>query len=323
MTFRYVKSNGIQMHIAEQGEGPLIVLCHGFPESWYSWRNQIPALAEAGYHVVAPDQRGYGKTDKPHAIEEYNIFKLTGDIIGLVKALDKKEAIIIGHDWGAPVAWTCCLLRPDLFKGLALLSVPYSPRRDGSIPPIEAAKAAGREDGREFYQVTFQDPSRTEAIFDQNPRNFLTAALIGASGDAPQGRSWNPWANPTRQPTEPRSPAPQQLPNWLTASDLDFYTGQFEQSGFRGGLNWYRNIDFNWLHTAFLIDAKISQPTLFIAGEHDGVLKFMGGAFEQLEENVPRLSKKVLIPGEGHWIQQESAQEVNRLILEFLNSLAL
>ena len=305
--------------MAEQGEGPLIVLCHGFPESWYSWRHQIPVLAKAGYHVVAPDQRGYGKSDKPHEIEEYNIFKLTGDIIGLVQALGKKEAIIIGHDWGAPVAWYCSLLRPDLFKSLVLLSVPYSPRGGGTVPPIVAAKAAGKVSGREFYQVTFQDPSRTEAVFDKDPRGTLTSMLIGASGDAKSGAGWNPWSKPGKGSARPQAPV--QLPGWLTRSDLDFYTTQFEQSGFRGGLNWYRNIDFNWLHTGFLMGARISQPTLFVAGERDGVLKFMGGAYEKLEENVPRLSRKVLIPGKGHWIQQEDPQEVNRLILEFLKQL--
>ena len=318
-TFRFVESNGIRLHVAEQGEGPLIVLCHGFPESWYSWRHQIPVLAKAGYHVVAPDQRGYGKSDKPHEIEEYNIFKLTGDIIGLVQALGRKEAIIIGHDWGAPVAWYCSLLRPDLFRALVLLSVPYSPRGGGTVPPIVAAKAAGKVSGREFYQVTFQDPSRTEAVFDKDPRGTLTSMLIGASGDAKSGAGWNPWSKPGKRSTRPQAPV--QLPSWLTRSDLDFYTTQFEQSGFRGGLNWYRNIDFNWLHTGFLMGARISQPTLFVAGERDGVLKFMGGAYEELEENVPRLSRKVLIPGKGHWIQQDDPQEVNRLILEFLKQL--
>ncbi len=319
ITFRDVNTNGIRLHVAEKGEGPLIVLCHGFPESWYSWRHQIPVLARAGYHVVAPDQRGYGKSDKPHEIEEYNIFKLTGDIIGLVQALGRKEAIIIGHDWGAPVAWYCSLLRPDLFKALVLLSVPYSPRAGGTVPPIVAAKAAGKVSGREFYQVTFQDPSRTEAVFDKDPRGTLTSILIGASGDAKSGAGWNPWSKPGKGSTRPQAPV--QLPAWLTQSDLDFYTGQFEQSGFRGGLNWYRNIDFNWLHTGFLRGARISQPTLFVAGERDGVLKFMGGAYDRLEETVPRLTKKVLVPGKGHWIQQEAPQEVNRLILEFLKQL--
>ena len=318
-SFRDVKTNGIRLHVAEQGEGPLIVLCHGFPESWYSWRHQIPVLAEAGYHVVAPDQRGYGKSDKPHEIGEYNIFKLTGDIIGVVEALGKKEAIIMGHDWGAPVAWSCSLLRPDIFKALVLLSVPYSPRGEGTVPPIAAAKAAGKASGKEFYQVTFQDPSRTEAVFDKDPRGTLASMLIGASGDAKPGAGWNPWSKPGKGSSQPTGRV--QLPGWLTESDLDFYAGQFEQSGFRGGLNWYRNIDFNWSHTGFLTGARISQPTLFVAGERDGVLKFMGGAYEKLEENVPRLFRKVLLPRKGHWIQQEAPREVNRQLIEFLGQL--
>src|SRR5438477_6633096 len=127
---RTIETNGIRLHIAEQGEGPLVVLCHGFPEFWYSWRHQLPALAAAGFHAVAPDQRGYGRTDRPPSIEAYDIFQLTGDIVGLVQALGRDQAIIVGHDWGAPVAWSCALLRPDIFRAVALLSVPYLPRLD-------------------------------------------------------------------------------------------------------------------------------------------------------------------------------------------------
>ena len=182
-------------------------------------------------------------------------------------------------------------------------------------------KSVAKATGREFYQVTFQDPARTEEVFDKDPRATLTSMLVGASGDAAPEAGWNPWAKSGSGSPRPPTRSVNPLPEWLTQADLDVYTRQFERSGFRGGLNWYRNIDFNWSHTGFLTGARIFQPTLFVAGERDGVLKFMGEAYQNLEETVPHLSKKVLIPGKGHWIQQEDPKEVNRLILEFLRQL--
>ncbi len=158
VTHRFVETNSIKMHIAEQGQGPLVILCHGFPECWYSWRHQLSALAEAGFHAVAPDQRGYGQTDQPEAIEAYNIFQLVGDIVGLVNALGEEQAFIVGHDWGAVVAWHCALLRPDIFSAITLLSVPYKPRSWEDMQPTEAMKLMAGE--QEFYQLYFQEPGK-------------------------------------------------------------------------------------------------------------------------------------------------------------------
>ena len=317
--FRFVETNNIKMHIAEQGEGPLVILCHGFPESWYSWRHQIAALAAAGYHVVAPDQRGYGKTDHPAAIDEYNTMQLVGDIVGLVKALGSEKAILIGHDWGAAVVAQASLLRPDMFSATVLLSVPFSPRRKGTTPPIESAqKIPGNQ---VFYQVYFQQPGVAEAEMEKDVRQSILMMLYYASGDAPAAERFTGFFAKGGGMLSAYK-APEKLPAWLRNEDLDFYAGQFKESGFRGPLNWYRNIDRNWKSGAAMLDAKLTQPCLFIAGEHDVVVAGFGKAgYDRLEESVPHLKKKVLIPGKGHWIQQESPAEVNRLILEFLKGL--
>jgi len=314
VTHRFIKTNNIEMHIAEQGQGKLVILCHGFPESWYSWRHQLSALAEAGFHVVAPDQRGYGQTDRPAAIEDYNIFELVGDIVGLVNALGEEQAFIVGHDWGAVVAWYCALLRPDIFRSLTLLSVPYQPRTWDNIRPTEAMKLMAGE--QEFYQLNFQEPGKAEAELESDVRTNILSMLYSASGDPPPAKRWRFLYNKSEKLTN-RS-LPDQLPTWLTEQDIDFFTSEFERTGFRGGLNWYRNIDRNWELTHFLSGAKIYQPVLFVAGEVDAVITMYHEAFDNLEHNVPNLKQKVLLPGAGHWIQQERSIEVNKLLIQFL-----
>ncbi|MBD0361820.1 MAG: alpha/beta hydrolase [Coleofasciculus sp. C3-bin4] len=318
VTHRFVETNQIKMHIAEQGSGPLVVLCHGFPESWYSWRHQLAALSEAGYHVVAPDQRGYGQTDRPQPVEAYNILELTADIVGLVDALNQEHAVIVGHDWGAVVAWYCSLLRPDIFSATVLLSVPYMPRAWGDIRPTEAMKQRVGEN--QFYQLYFQEQGLAEAELEADVRKAITMFLYSASGDAPPQKRWRYLFSKSEKFLDTGT-QPETLPAWLTEQDIDFFTGEFERTGFRGGLNWYRNFDRNWELTAFLSGAKLRQPTLFVAGEFDPVITMYREAFEAMGETVPNLKKKVLLPGAGHWIQQERPTEVNQLLIEFLASL--
>jgi pimeloyl-ACP methyl ester carboxylesterase len=315
VTHRFIKTNNIQMHIAEQGQGKLVILCHGFPESWYSWRHQLSALAEAGFHVVAPDQRGYGQTDRPAAIEDYNIFELVGDIVGLVNALGEEQAFIVGHDWGAVVAWYCALLRPDIFRSLTLLSVPYQPRTWDNIKPTEAMKLMAGE--QEFYQLNFQEPGKAEAELESDIRTNILSILYSASGDPPPAKRWRFLYNKSEKSFDTSS-VPDKLLDWLTEQDIDFFTSEFERTGFRGGLNWYRNIDRNWELTHFLSGAKIYQPALFVAGEVDAVITMYHEAFDNLEHNVPNLKQKVLLPGAGHWIQQERSIEINKLLVQFL-----
>jgi len=314
---RFIDTNGIKMHIAEQGRGPLVILCHGFPELWYSWRHQLPALAQAGFHAVAPDQRGYGQTDRPEPIEAYNILQLVGDIVGLVHALGEERAVIVGHDWGAPVAWHCSLLRPDIFHSLILLSVPYSPGSWNSIRPTERMKMMAGD--LEFYILYFQEPGRIEKELETDVRDAMLKFFYSASGDPPPEKRWKFLFGKDQRFID-TAYLPDAMPAWITEHDIDVFTEGFKRTGFRGAVNWYRNIDRNRELTPFLNGAKIHQPSLFIAGELDGVIAMSRPAFDNLERSVPGLKRKVLIPGAGHWVQQERPQEVNELLTEFLKT---
>jgi pimeloyl-ACP methyl ester carboxylesterase len=320
MNHRFVDTNGIKMHLVERGQGPLVILSHGFPECWYSWRHQIPALADAGFHVVVPDQRGYGQTDRPEPIEAYNILQLTGDMIGLIHALGEEQAIIVGHDWGAPVAWHCALLRPDLFRAISLLSVPYRSGSWESGRPTEAMKRMAGE--QEFYMLYFQEPGKVEAELEADVRKTMGMFLYSSSGDPPLEKRWRYLFSKSEKFLDTGS-LPETLPAWLTEQDLIFFTREFERTGFRGGLNWYRNIDRNWELTPFLNGVKLCLPALFVAGEFDPVISVNRKAFNTMEKAMPDLRKKVLLPGAGHWIQQERPAEVNQLLIEFLTNLTI
>ncbi|MBZ9856303.1 alpha/beta hydrolase [Mesorhizobium sp. CA13] len=317
-TQRMVETNGIRLNVAEQGDGPLVLLCHGFPESWYSWRHQLGALAAAGFHAVAPDMRGYGRSDRPEAVEEYTLFHLVGDMVGLLDALEAPTAIIAGHDWGAVVAWHAALLRPDRFQAVIGLSVPFRPRakaRPTSLMP--------RTTDSQFYQLYFQQPGIAEAELERDPRTTVRAMLYAASGDAPNtnagGIGMVPHGGGFLQAVE----APPGLPPWLSQGDLDFYAGEFQRTGFSGGLNWYRNIDRNWELMAPFAGARIKVPALYIAGDRDLVVAFPG--MDQLLANlgnfVPQLRDMLMLPGCGHWTQQERPDEVNAAMIHFLRSL--
>ncbi len=278
----------------------------------------MPALAEAGFHAVAPDQRGYGQTERPEPIEAYNMFQLTGDIVGLVQALGQEQAVIIGHDWDAPVAWHCALLRPDIFRAVALLSVPFRPRAGSATRPTDAMRQMAG-DGQ-FYQLYFQEPGKAEADLEADVRRALRMFLYSASGDPPPEQRWRYLFGKSENFMD-TGVVPDTLPAWLTEQDLDYFAAEFERTGFRSGLNWYRNIDRNWEQTPFLRGARLRQPSLFIAGDADPVVTMLRQAVASLEAAAPDLRKKVVLPGAGHWVQQERPTEVNQLLIEFLTSL--
>jgi pimeloyl-ACP methyl ester carboxylesterase len=316
---RFVETNGIRMHVAEAGAGPLVLLCHGFPESWYSWRHQLKALAEAGFHAVAPDMRGYGQTDAPQAIEKYTLLHLVGDVVGLVDALGEKQAVIAGHDWGAPVAWHAALLRPDIFRGVVGLSVPHRPRS-----PVPPTTVMPKTKDAVFYQLYFQDPDVAEAEFERDLRRTIHLMLFGGSGDGPP-RAANAPVGMVPVGGGFLRAAPEQLPltDWLTQADIDFYAGEFARTGFRGGLNWYRNIDRNWELLAAYNAAKVTVPALYMAGDRDLVVAFPGAnqVIANLKTFVPQLREIVMLPGCGHWTQQERAYEVSAAMIRFLRAL--
>jgi pimeloyl-ACP methyl ester carboxylesterase len=311
----FVHANGIRLHYVEAGRGPLVVLCHGWPESWYSWRHQLLALADAGYRAVAPDQRGYGQTERPDAITAYGIFDLVGDIVGLVNALGEKDAVIVGHDWGALVAQQCALLRPDMFRALALLSVPFLPR--GTIRPAVAFQLATQK--MNFYQEYFQEPGRVERELEEDVRKSIVGLLYGGSGDSPVRGMAGMFPKGMRFADGLRPP--ENLPSWLTEDDVAFFVSEFTRAGFRGGINWYRNIDRNWELTPFQDGAKITQPSLFVAGERDMVLVMFAEQLKVLAANMPRLKGSHILPGAGHWVQQERAAEVSALLCDFIAGL--
>ncbi len=312
----YYNVNGIRMRVATQGRGPLVLFCHGWPESWYSWRHQMAAVAAAGFRAAAPDMRGYGGTDAPDDVDQYTLLHLVGDMVALVAALGEQDAVIVGHDWGAPVAWHAALMRPDLFRAVVGMSVPYSP--PGPVDLFTSLEKAGI---RDFYIQYFQAPGVAEAELEHDVRDSLRRIYHSASGEAPEGVGFS-MLTPGHGLLH-RAPDPATLPAWLSEEDLDHYTAEFERTGFRGGLNWYRNITRNWALTGAWRDCPIRMPSLFVAGERDGVLR-PPPARAQLaafDRTLPGLRGLHLLPGAGHWIQRERPDEVSRLLLAFLRGL--
>jgi pimeloyl-ACP methyl ester carboxylesterase len=314
-------TNGVHMHIAEAGSGPLVLLCHGFPESWYSWRHQLSALADAGFHAVAPDMRGYGLTDRPEAIDQYTMLHLVGDMVGLLDALHADTAVIAGHDWGAPVAWHAALLRPDRFRAVIALSVPFRPRG-----PHRPTSVMPRNDEAVFYQLHFQDRGLAEMELEHDVRATLRDTLLRLSGDVPviagsDGFSMVPKSGGLRARMTQYAATP--LPAWLSEADLDTYAAEFGRTGFHGGLNWYRNLDRNWELLRPFAGLPVTVPALYVAGERDLVLRFAGAAdlIANLGVVVPKLRETVILPGCGHWTQQERPTEVNAAMLRFLRGL--
>jgi len=317
-TSRIVDVAGTRIHCVEAGTGPLVVLVHGFPESWYSWRHQIPALADAGYRVVAIDVRGYGRSAKPQEIDEYRMVRLVADNVGLVAALGETSATIIGHDWGAPIAWNSALLRPDVFTAVAGLSVPFSP--PSPVRPLAAMRQMGGDE--EFYIEYFQEPGRAEAEIEADVRGWLGGFMFTASGDAPPpdpAVGTVATVAPGGQMKD-RFAAMSSLPAWLTDADLDFYAAEFERSGFRGGLNRYRNVDRDWADLAAWRGAAIRQPSLFIGGDRDGPTVWGAPAIAAFGQTLPALHASIILEGCGHWTQQERPTEVNDALIDFLGA---
>jgi pimeloyl-ACP methyl ester carboxylesterase len=307
---RTISANGIDIFLLEQGEGPLVVLCHGWPELSYSWRHQIPALAAAGFHVAAPDMRGFGRTSAPADINAYSIFDHVGDMVALVAALGEKRAIIVGHDWGAPVAWHAALFRPDVFSAVAGMSVP--PPSRGHSRPLDTLRESGITN---FYWQYFQTPGVAEREFERDV-DVTMRTLLGRGFSDPAASLFIEDGKGFLGDVSSVRP----LPDWLSEADLSYFSEAYRKSGFRGGLNWYRNIDRNWELTAPWQGAQIHQPSLFIAGSNDSVITGLIGAkrVTEMERVLPNLKQKLIINGAGHWVQQERAAEVNAALIAFL-----
>ncbi|MGQ9425986.1 alpha/beta fold hydrolase [Gilvimarinus sp. F26214L] len=314
---RTIESHGITARIADKGEGPLVLMLHGWPESWYSWRHQIRALAEAGYRAVAPDMPGYGSTQALPSVESYNVRELAAFVVGVIDAVGETEAILVGHDWGAAIAWSTVQLYPHRFRALVNMSVPL-----WGHPPVPPTRILRKRFGDNFfYQLYFQDEGVAEAEFDADPRAILFRLLASPDSFRNQPEVEDPhkdaggWI--------PRLGEPRERPDWLSEEDLEYFVAEFQRAGFRGGINYYRNIDRNWEIMAEFADRTIDLPCLFLAGEKDMVI--MGASREALLKSlgarVTDLRDVILLPGIGHWIQQEAAAETNQTIIGFLKTL--
>lgn len=315
-TYRTVHTNGVDLQVAEAGEGPLVVLCHGFPELSYSWRHQMRALAEAGYHAVAPDQRGYGGSTRPADVSDYDIVHLTDDVFGLIDAFGERDAVLVGHDWGAPVVWTAAQRDPARLRGVMGMSVPFTPRPP--MPPIEIFKQLFTDTW--FYILYFQEPGVADANLAADTGETMRRFMCAISGDAVDGAmSSLAGARDGRGMVE-RLPEATSLPAWLTEEDLAHYTAEFTRTGFTGGVNWYRNFDRNWELTAGLDGRGIDIPAAFVAGSKDPVL--LMSPPDAMTQWIPDLRGITIVPGAGHWVQQERPDEVNASLLGFLASLS-
>lgn len=287
-TERLVDVNGVRLRVIEAGQrgAPVVVLAHGFPELAYSWRHQIPVLADAGYHVLAPDQRGYGGSSRPEAVEGYDIHHLTADLVGLLDDVGVRQAVFIGHDWGAMVVWHTALLHPDRVRAVTGLSVPPIPRARSR--PTERWR---EKFGADFYMLRYQEPGVADAEMAADVAATMREMFSGLTGpDAPS--------------------------NWLRPDEFDHYVDEFGRTGFTGALNWYRNYDRNWESTPQLVDARITVPALFVSGTADPIGPTMNPA--RAREVVAGPYTETWIEGAGHWLQQERPDEVNRILLEFL-----
>ena len=334
----YVSANGIRIHVAEQGEGPLVLLVHGFPELWYSWRHQLPALAAAGYRAVAIDQRGYGLSSKLWNPSEFRISKLVGDAVGVVRALGEEKAVIVGHDWGAPVAWTAAWMHPEVFRAVAGLSVPFSARALIAIPgsafgelrPSEAHRRLAGE-GQDFYETYFSALDAIITEIEADVRGWLRDVVYSFSGDAPlppgvdlakidvvelirMTAACVPHGGRMRD----RFAKPERMPDWFTERDLDVFANEFERTGFIGGLCFYGAMDESWEELEPLAKKRVEVPALFIGAERDAATIWGREAIARAKEWVPELLASPIIPGCGHWIQQERPEATNRHLIEFL-----
>jgi pimeloyl-ACP methyl ester carboxylesterase len=318
-TFQRLDVNGLQMKVAIQGNGPLVLMCHGFPELWISWRAQMQAPADAGYRAVAPDMRGYGGTTAPADDTAYSLLHLVGDMVELVNQLqasDERQAVIIGHDWGAPVAWNSALLRPDVFRAVVGMSVPFS--SPGRVDVLSALRQAGIET---FYFQYFQKPGVAEAELERDVTSSIRKIHYNGSGDGPNKIAFG-ILKPNHGFLDDLI-EPETLPSWLTQEDIAYYAEEFSRTGFRGGLNWYRNITRSWELLAPWRDMVIKQPSMFIAGARDDVLKFPNSQAQiaNFTKTLPGLRGCHIMEGAGHWIQRERASAVNELLLGFLRGL--
>jgi pimeloyl-ACP methyl ester carboxylesterase len=317
ITSRTIATNGVDLHVTEAGEGYPVVFAHGFPELSYSWRHQVPAIAAAGYHAIAPDQRGYGRSSKPEPISDYDIVHLTDDLLGILDEMGEEQAVFVGHDWGSMVVWQMALLHPERVAGVCGMSVPFLPR--GPMPPVQLMRQVFGDSF--FYILYFQEPGVADAELGADAATTMRRMLAGLTVPAEGTVDLAGLAAPDGRGFVDRMPEPEGLPDWLSQEELDHYSAEFARTGFTGGINWYRNFDRNWELTEHLAGAKVTVPSLFITGSADpvNIMSPAGIMDGWLEDH----RGSHFIEGAGHWVQQEAADQVNAALITFLDSLDL
>ncbi|KAJ0734487.1 putative soluble epoxide hydrolase [Helianthus annuus] len=309
---RTVRVNGINMHVAEKGNGPIILFLHGFPELWYSWRHQIEALAALGYHCVAPDLRGYGDTDAPPSATSYTCLHVVGDVVALIDSLGGEAVYLVAHDWGAIIGWHLCLFRPDKVKAYACMSVPYRPRNP-KMKPVETMRALF---GEEYYMCRFQETG----VMEDEIKSYETAQVLNK---ILTDRTPGPPRLPKSDPFGLKAlDGPLPLPPWISEDDIKYVADKFDQTGFTGALNYYRAMDLNWELTAAWTGAQVKVAVLYVVGDEDmvyttpGLKEYVhGGGFKK---DVPFLQDIVVMEGVGHFLQQEKPQQSTALIHDFI-----
>lgn len=318
-SLQHFSTNGITVRAAVEGSGPLVIMVHGWPELWYSWRHQIRPVAHAGFKVVVPDVRGYGGSDQPHPVEAYDMIEMTADVVGLIDALGEDRAILVGHDWGAPICWNAAALHSERVAAVAGLSVPHFQR--GEVSAIELWKQLYA--GRFFYQLYFQEEGVAEAEFERDVRTTLRKIYYMASGDLTAADSEILMTKGPEDNLLGGLSDPDPSPAWLSEADLDYFVEAFTQSGFRGSLNRYRAQQRDWEVLPQLSELTVDQPSCFIAGALDFVRFFVPGMdlFDNPGMHCTDFRGATLIDGKGHWIQQEAPELVNRALLDFLAGL--
>ena len=327
MEFKFIDTNGITLRAAVEGEGPLIIMVHGCPESWFSWRRQIPVIAEAGYKVAAIDVRGYGGSDKPHAIEEYTLKKIGADIVGIIDFFEEDQAILIGHDWGGPIVWYTSLLNENRISAVAGLSVPYFPQRE--VSPLDAFEVIYKD--KFFYQLYFQKEGVAESEFEPDLRKYLESTYFSIDARGMKKQFENPLNAMNKGPNAKYLDDVvefESYPDWINKDEMNYLINEFENSGMRGPLNRYRaqRIDFEELKD--FRDKKLKQPAALMVGSLDPVNFFIGDGYKDTEHLkevfdpvYENLIKTELIKDVGHWTQQEAPEEVNRFLLDFLKQI--
>lgn len=318
-----IQTRTINMSILDAGQGPLVLFCHGFPETKYAWRHQINAVAQAGYRAVAPDMRGYGGTDAPEHIDQYTVFHAVGDLVALLDALGEHQAVIVGHDWGATIAWQAVLLRPDRFRAVVALSVPTMGQ-----PPVRPSKIFPQTEDALFYTLYFQEPKLADEEFNRDVSLTLRKLMFAASGEAGRRKPGDGTPNPFGMVAKSTGllaslPTPDKLPEWLPSREFDQLVTAFKLSGFTGGLNYYRNLDRNWELQQGCVGQLVKVPALFMIGERDTGLTIPGmdQIIAAMPNLVPDLRGSYVLQDAGHWLQQERAKEVSELATKFLGEL--